>query len=564
MSESAEKAKFIAKVAEIGDSAAKLGSEIGRDASADPKAASYLEKITKASSGLVEFAEVEIDAIGFSDLQEDDADEHFRVLRHDVRNRLNHLSGPCQLLQRKLQGSPYASSAAELRAQIEACLGIIDAYGVSSGTLLQTLENTEMVARGMLEVEPGRILVAEDEAENRDFLNDVLTSFGHTVEWVEDGAEALKRLQTGGFDLALLDLGLPKMTGYEVLEELESSGHLRRTPVIVVTGRRGVEDAVRCIDLGAEDFLSKPVHIDLLRARVNSCLEKKRLREAELRQILPEELVREFGADLANLPAKHAEVSVLFADLRGFSSISERLGPERTTGWLRHVMDALTECIRDHGGILVDYAGDEVMAMWGAPKETPNHAELACETALAMLDLLPSVDEVWEKKIGRTTNLGIGINSGRAMVGNIGTMRRLKYGALGSTVNVGSRVQGATKYFHANLLLTGATQRFLSPKWKQGAMRRLCKVQVNNIQEPVELFELAPKIQAGWTKLRTRYEKALTNFESGEFEAASAALGKLLADDPADGPSLVLLSRVADAILSPSEDFNPVWTLPGK
>ncbi len=559
----AKKSRFAGKIRAIGENARSLLKKVSADEALDPKAAGYLEKITQASKKLVDFAETEIDAIGFGEVKDDPGDR-YRILRHDVRNRLNHLSGPCQLLQRKLKDSELAFDAAELRAQIEGCLAVIDGYGTTDGPLLEPLETSEVATRGTADVEPARILVAEDEAENRDFLNDVLTSEGHTVEQAVDGAEALAGIRRGKVDLALLDLGLPKMSGYEVLEELESSGLLRKTPVIVVTGRRGVEDAVRCIDLGAEDFLSKPVHIDLLRARVNSCLEKKRLREQELRQILPEELVREYGADLAHLPARHAEVSVLFADLRSFSAISERLGPERTTGWLRHVMDELTECIRDHGGVLVDYAGDEVMAMWGAPKEMPDHAERACDTALAMLELLPTIDERWEEKIGRTTNLGIGVNSGRAMVGNIGTMRRLKYGPLGNTVNLGSRVQGATKHLHTDVLITGATRQRLGSSWKGGVFRRLCKVRVNNINEPVELYELAPKKQPGWVKLRTRYEKALTHFEANELEAASAALGKLLADDPADGPSLVLLSRVGAEILARSEEIDPVWTLPGK
>jgi adenylate cyclase len=143
---------------------------------------------------------------------------------------------------------------------------------------------------------------------------------------------------------------------------------------------------------------------------------------------------------------REAEVSVLFCDVRKFSQISERLGPEATMSWIGAVMTELSDCVRRHEGVLVDYVGDELLAMWGAPAEQPDHAQRACRAALDMLACMPRLDERWQTKIGVPTAFGVGVSTGPARVGNSGSQHKFKYGPLGNTVNLGSRVQGATKH----------------------------------------------------------------------------------------------------------------------
>src|SRR5207302_9940389 len=137
-------------------------------------------------------------------------------------------------------------------------------------------------------------------------------------------------------------------------------------------------------------------------------------------------------------------------------------------------------------GVLVDYIGDEIMAMWGAPEEQPNHAQLACNAALSMLDHLPALNQRWQSTLGEPMSLGIGLNSGEAHVGNTGSPRKFKYGPLGNTVNLASRVQGVTKYLRSRLLLTEQTCQEigrLDPQLRARA-RRVGKVSVVNIDEP--------------------------------------------------------------------------------
>jgi adenylate cyclase len=290
-------------------------------------------------------------------------------------------------------------------------------------------------------------------------------------------------------------------------------------------------------------------------------MEKKAVQDrVQFEQFFTPELARVLAAQPEMLKGMDAEISVLFCDIRGFSRISHEMDPARVVEWISDVMGALSDCVRDNQGVLVDYIGDELMAMWGAPEERPDHARLACRAAMAMLDLVPELNERWAAGLGEAMDLGIGINTGRARVGNIGTRHKFKYGPLGNTVNLASRVQGVTKYLKARLLVTGATHALLGPEF---AARRFGLVRMVNIAEPADLYELTPPDHPNWGDLRRGYELALAEFERGEFRRSAQLLGNLLLDHPDDGPSLVLMSRVVACLIEPGS-FDPVFVPPGK
>jgi adenylate cyclase len=278
----------------------------------------------------------------------------------------------------------------------------------------------------------------------------------------------------------------------------------------------------------------------------------------QFEQFFTTELAQQLEKDPRILEGKEAEVTILFCDIRGFSRISEKLGPERTVAWVRDVMGALSDCVIAHQGVLVDYIGDELMAMWGAPVEHADHAALACRAALDMLALLPSLNLRWGESLGEAMGLGIGINSGVARVGNTGTHRKFKYTPLGNAVNLANRVQGVTKQVRSPLLITGATADALDESF---ARRQLCRVRVVNISEAVDLYELTAAADFTWQILKTQYEEALHAFENREFLVAARILGNLLESYPNDGPTLVLLSRAVAALANDDDDFSPVWQL---
>jgi adenylate cyclase len=254
----------------------------------------------------------------------------------------------------------------------------------------------------------------------------------------------------------------------------------------------------------------------------------------------------------------------LFCDVRRFSRISERLGPGGTVRWIGDVMGELSACVLAEGGVLVDYIGDELLAMWGAPKEQPDQAARAVRAGLAMLDALPALNARWQPVVGEPMSVGIGINTGVARVGNTGSRFKFKYGPLGNTVNLASRVQGLTKYLKCRLLVTAATRRFLDGRF---AARRVCHARVVNIAEPVDLYEVAPPSDDRRAFFRES-EEALAALEAGDFATAARRAGVLL-EQAADGPLLLVLSRAAHMLMqgcggTTPAAFDPVWEPPGK
>ena len=306
--------------------------------------------------------------------------------------------------------------------------------------------------------------------------------------------------------------------------------------------------------------------VELLAGGIAAGLERLKHEKAavaarvQFEQFFTHDLAKQLEQNPDLLKGQEREVTLLFCDIRGFSRVSEQLGPAKTVEWINDVMGVLSDSVLAYDGVLVDYIGDELMAMWGAPSPQPDHATLACKAALDMLERLPELIDRWEPVLGERFDLGIGLNTGPARVGNTGTIRKFKYGPLGTTVNLASRVQGVTKHFKARLIITGATKAAIEDTF---CTRRLGKVRVVNIKEPVELYELVPAEYTDWSTIQGGYEKALDHFEAGHFRPAAGLLGNLQVTYPSDGPSLILLARVVNALCE-REPFDPVWTLDSK
>jgi len=264
------------------------------------------------------------------------------------------------------------------------------------------------------------------------------------------------------------------------------------------------------------------------------------------------------------LEGTEREITVLFSDLRGFSRISEQLGARDTFQLVGDVMDKLTEQVLKHGGIIIDYYGDGLAAMWNAPLDQVDHAILACRAALAMQAELPAISSLWQDRLGKPLQIGVGVNSGPARVGNAGSRMRLKYGPRGHTVNVSSRIEGATKYLGVPVLIAGSTQRLLGEEF---LTRRVCQVRAVGLEGNVELFELRSATQdSNWLRLRQIYEPALASYEAGKFEAALQLIQTIEADAAlqSDGPMRMLQKLTCEAIEDPPEKFDPAFKLDGK
>lgn len=261
------------------------------------------------------------------------------------------------------------------------------------------------------------------------------------------------------------------------------------------------------------------------------------------------------------LGGRVAEITIMFCDVTGFSRASEQLGPEKTMAWIGQVMGELHQCVIENEGVVIDYVGDELIAMWGAPAKQADNAKLACQTAIAIGSHLENANR--EKRFLMPAKVRIGINTGVAHVGDTGTKYRLKYGAMGDTVNLASRLQGATKFFGCDILISAETHRQLNDAFH---CRRLGKVKVVNIRRPVELFELLPHTTN--KQIQSGYEEALRCVESGEFESATGFIEKLASEFPTDAPTQALRKRIHELTPEQMDDNGKktadVWELPNK
>ena len=314
---------------------------------------------------------------------------------------------------------------------------------------------------------PARLLVVDDNKVNRLLLGRSLELQGHSVAAAENGRVALEMLRREGFDLVLLDMEMPEMDGFQVLEQLVNDLQLRDLPVIVTSSLEGITNVVRCIELGAEDYLTKLVNPVLLQARIGASLEKKRLRDQQkelVRRFATAEVAQDLQESGFSLGGKRVRGSVMFSDIRDFTPLAESQPPEETIELLNTYYTLMFNAISGHGGIVSHIAGDGLMAVFGAPLPLPDHCDAAVRAALEMFELI----ELFNAELaaaGKTPiRIGIGIASGEMVAGYTGTNERATYTCIGDTVNVASRLEGHTRAAQRGILIDQATRSGLSER----------------------------------------------------------------------------------------------------
>ena len=314
------------------------------------------------------------------------------------------------------------------------------------------------------------ILIADDDSISRKLLRRLLEQDGHEVRAASDGHEALELFADGPCDVVLLDILMPGLDGISVLERLKETSEGEHVPVIMISAVDETESVVRCIEIGADDYLTKPFNPVMLRARINAGLSKKRLHDMERARVhdvfsrfLPEHVVDNLlasGDDDLRLGGVNTVGTVMFTDLRGFTTFAEGKPPELVMAALNHYFDEMSETILEHGGTLVAYRGDGFLAVFGAPMEVEDHADRALETAREMVNVcLPRFNQwIRGNGLGDGIRMGVGLNSGPFMSGNVGSLRRLEYTVHGDTVNTASRIETMTKTIGRPILLADSTR----------------------------------------------------------------------------------------------------------
>lgn len=335
------------------------------------------------------------------------------------------------------------------------------------------------------------VLIADDNKVNRLLLARMIELLGHRATLAENGRLALETLRREPVDLLLLDIEMPEADGFQVLEEIKADSRLRDIPVIVTSAREGIDNVVRCISLGAEDYLSKPVNTVLLKARVGASLEKKRLHD-EQRALVQRFATSEVAEDLEKagfaLGGRRLRASVMFCDIRGFTTMVEQQPPEETIDVLNTYYLLMFDAISGHGGVVNQMIGDGLMVLFGAPSPLKNSAASAVAAAVEMHKLIEQFNGERARESKLPLQIGVGIATGEVIAGYTGTQARATYTCIGDTVNLAARIEAHTKMANRGILIDHSTQQALPKSQVAGP---LGPVVFKGKSVPVEVFAIA-------------------------------------------------------------------------
>jgi len=412
-----------------------------------------------------------------SDRQEDETLEAFhRRLRHDLRTPLNAIKGYSELLIEDMGANgdhplradlvKLKDSADQLLSQIDSMAALARHNDVGRDEDGRHTAQFEVVTDVLRTIKPlpeacalqdamrsCSILVVDDNTSNRDVLARRLTREGHNVVTAANGTAALDLVARQDFDIILLDLMMPGMSGFEALRRLKAAEQTNHIPVIMISALDELDSVVRCIEAGAEDYLTKPFNPILLRARVGASLEKKWLRDREkkfiadleqekrrsealLLNILPQKIVDRIRDGEKVIADRILEATILFCDLVGFTTLSQELPADRLIDFLSKIFSAFDRLAAEQGVEKIKTIGDAYMVVAGIPEAQSDHAVRIATLGLHMIHAVEAIAKATDLKL----RARIGIHTGPVVAGVIGT-HKFAYDVWGDTVNTASRME---------------------------------------------------------------------------------------------------------------------------
>jgi CheY-like chemotaxis protein len=296
----------------------------------------------------------------------------------------------------------------------------------------------------------GRLLVVDDNEVNRDMLSRRLIRERYDVVQATNGREALEILEEENFDLVLLDIIMPEMDGFAVLERLRANPRWKDTPVIMISALDEITHVVRCIEMGAEDYLPKPFDPVLLRARLGAILERKRMREADqrmLRNILPAKVAAELRERGSVEPMYFEDVTIGFTDFVGFTLATERLAAEELVGYLHDYFTAFDHIMARYGLEKMKTIGDSYMFVSGMPDRQPSHP---VDAVLASLEIVETVQKMAKPNDAVDWKVRVGLHTGPVIAGVVG-IHKFAFDIWGDSVNFASRMESSGEANRVNL-----------------------------------------------------------------------------------------------------------------
>ena len=441
-------------------------------------------------------------------------------LQYDLRTPLNSVIGYCEMLLEAYDSDIIVNFDSDLQTILTSAKRLLTHLNAISANAPIDTGNTDRMIETSDEVSgvEGRendiypvsddrfsiiadqersVLVVDDNKINRNLLSKYLKRQGLDVITVENCIQALEMVNSRSFDLVLLDILMPGINGYQVLKRLKTEKAWRDIPVIMISSLNDMEGVVKCIEIGADDYLPKPFNSVLLNARINNCLERKRLSdlEKEHKKIIKETFGKYVSHEVRDevlsgripLDGEKRDVTVLFADLRDFTPLTESMPPKEMVRILNGYFTEMAPAIRSRNGSILQYLGDEIYAVFGAPIQIEDHPRQAVAAALDMRKRLIDVNRSLERQGHVLLKHGIGIHSGPAVAANLGSSERLTYGLVGDTVNLTSRIQGLTKRFNTDILVSAQSRSRLGDEF---AVVALPSTRVKGKNSPVEIYKV--------------------------------------------------------------------------
>lgn len=392
-------------------------------------------------------------------------------LRHDLRTPINAIKGYGEMLAEDAADTNQDILLFDLNKLLIAAKGMLEridelvefkaqpaeqpmiAPAADMAGISQAVRAIRAVISPVAANMRGRILIVDDNATNRDLLARQLARIGHSVQMAEGGHGALAMLDRDSFDLILLDLMMPIISGFEVLCRLKAQPQTRDIPVIMISALDDLDSIARCIEAGAIDYLPKPYDAMLLRARIGASLENKLLRDREklmmdeirqekarnevlLLSILPRSVVDRIHSGETMIADHVDKATILFADLVNFTQFAGRQPPGELVQFLNSVFSLFDQLSQRFGGEKIKTIGDAYMVAFGLPESRADHAEAAALQARAMLGGI----EIMRRTDSELLTLRIGIHTGPMVAGIIG-QRKFSFDVWGNTVNIASRME---------------------------------------------------------------------------------------------------------------------------
>ncbi len=419
------------------------------------------------------------------------------------------------------------------------------------------------------------ILVVDDEPINLHVLENQLTLVGYSIVKAPDGIEALSILKNTNykFDLILLDVMMPRMSGFEVCKEIRKTHSQTDLPIIFLSAKNMEKDLVAGIKAGANDYISKPFSKNELLARVNTQLERalekkesdeqlhvlndayKRFVPDEFLSFLNKDSVTEIG--LGNQVEK--EMTVMFSDIRHFTELSENMTPQENFNFLNSYLSVMEPLFKEYHGFIDKYIGDSIMGLF------PTNADDALSVGISMLEKLLSYNEGRRRAGYEPIKIGMGMNTGRLILGTIGGTDRMDGTVISDSVNLASRLEGMSKMYGLDFLIT----EFTHAKLKDPSvykMRIIDRVAVQGKQKAVTVYEIFEGDVESVKRLKDlskkTFEMAIRLYQLQGFEEALGLFTECFEKNPDDTAAAIYIERCRRHIKEgPMPDWDGVTRL---